>query len=373
MQERLQKILANAGVASRREAESFITLGRVAVNGIVVTELGTKADPAKDLITFDGKPVTVEEGRVCILLYKPAGYMTTLKDPEGRPVVTNLLKNVPERVYPVGRLDYNTEGLLLLTNDGDLANRLMHPRHEVDKGYLVRVRGQVAPEQLRQLADGVLLDDGMTAPAQAALAKESENNSWISLTIHEGRFRQVRRMCEAVGLSVVRLKRSRYGFLEIGTMKPGDFRMLTPAEVEQLRTDPSKPPRMERPRPGAGSEAGAGKPVQERPQRSAARPGTKPSGRKSADERPASGRTAGEKPFHAGKGEGRPPRKSTPSDTVTSSRSYAGKPAGKPQRPGASAGVKNDMQRSGDAKPVTTQRKTASGVIVRKHNKTGKR
>jgi 23S rRNA pseudouridine2605 synthase len=385
MQERLQKILANAGIASRREAEGFITSGRVAVNGMVVTELGTKADPDTDLITCDGKPVTVEERRVCILLYKPAGYMTTLKDPEGRPVVIDLLKDVPERVYPVGRLDYNTEGLLLLTNDGDLANRLMHPRHEVDKGYLVRVRGQVAPEQLRQLADGVLLDDGMTAPAQAALVKESENNSWISLTIHEGRFRQVRRMCEAVGLTVVRLKRSRYGFLEIGKMRPGEYRMLTVAEVEQLRTDPSQPPRKERPvatRSGTGpGKAGAGKAVQERPQQSTARPGakpsgTRPSGRQSFDERPAPGKAVPEKPFQAGKGEGRPHRKSGPADTGTPSRSYAGKPAGKPQRPGASAGVKDEVKRSGIAKPVTTQRKTASGVIVRRsspHNKTGKR
>jgi 23S rRNA pseudouridine2605 synthase len=235
MQERLQKILSQAGIASRREAERFITDGRVAVNGAVVTELGAKADPDLDSITVDGKAITIEEKRVYILLYKPVGYMTTLKDPEGRPIVTDLLKGVRERVYPIGRLDYNTEGLLLLTNDGGLANVLMHPSHEVDKGYLVRVSGQVSAEQIKRLSEGVRLEDGMTAPAKVAPVSASEHNSWISITIHEGRYRQVRRMCEAVGLNVVRLKRSRYDFLEIGDMKPGEFRLLQPEEVAKLK------------------------------------------------------------------------------------------------------------------------------------------
>ncbi|QXE92871.1 pseudouridine synthase [Geomonas subterranea] len=235
MQERLQKILSQAGIASRRESETIIAAGRVAVNGVVVTELGTKADPDTDTITVDGKSITVTEQRVYLLLYKPVGYMTTMKDPEGRPIVTDLLKGIKERVYPVGRLDYNTEGLLLLTNDGAFANMLMHPSHEVDKGYLVRVSGQVSAEQIRRLAEGVKLEDGMTAPAKVLPVSESENNSWISITIHEGRYRQVRRMCEAVGLNVVRLKRSRYDFLVIGDMKPGDFRHLTADEVAKLR------------------------------------------------------------------------------------------------------------------------------------------
>jgi len=235
MQERLQKLLSQAGIASRRESEGIIQQGRVAVNGVVVTELGTKADPAIDTITVDGKPLSIEEKRVYILLYKPVGYMTTMKDPEGRPIVSDLLTGVPERVYPIGRLDYNTEGLLLLTNDGALANLLMHPSHEVDKGYLVRVSGKVSESQLERLAKGVKLEDGMTAPAKVMPVSESENNSWISITIHEGRYRQVRRMCEAVGLNVVRLKRSRYDFLEIGEMKPGQFRFLSPEEVLRLR------------------------------------------------------------------------------------------------------------------------------------------
>ena len=235
MLERLQKILSQAGIASRRESESIITDGRVAVNGTVVTELGTKADPDTDTITVDGKPLSIDEQRVYLLLYKPVGYMTTMKDPEGRPIVTDLLKGIKERVYPIGRLDYNTEGLLLLTNDGALANILMHPSHEVDKGYLVRVSGHATAQQMKMLSEGVKLEDGMTAPAKVLPVSESEQNSWISITIHEGRYRQVRRMCEAVGLNVVRLKRARYDFLVIGEMKPGEFRHLTPEEVAKLR------------------------------------------------------------------------------------------------------------------------------------------
>ena len=234
MLERLQKILAQAGVASRRRAEELIVAGRVAVNGNVVTELGSKADPAADRITVDGKPIRPEGRKVYLLLNKPTGYMTTLKDPEGRPIVTDLVKDVPERVFPVGRLDYNTEGLLILTNDGAWANRLAHPRHEVEKEYLVRVRGGVAPEQIRRLAAGVELSDGRTAPAKVAKVRESDSNSWLSIAIHEGRYRQVRRMCEAVSLAVVRLKRVRYGFLELGDLKPGSYRQLTPAEVKRL-------------------------------------------------------------------------------------------------------------------------------------------
>lgn len=234
MQERLQKVLAQAGFASRRAAEGMIVAGRVAVNGTVVTELGTKVDPDSDVVTLDGKLVAVEKERVYVLLHKPAGYVTTLSDPQGRPLVTDLLKGVSERVFPVGRLDYNTEGLLLLTNDGALANRLAHPRYGVEKEYHVRVRGEVSAEQLAALSGGVELEEGKTAPARASVVKGSDNNTWISLVIHEGRYRQVRRMCEEVGLTVVRLKRVRYGFLEMGGLRPGEFRLLTGDEVKRL-------------------------------------------------------------------------------------------------------------------------------------------
>ncbi len=234
MQERLQKILAQAGVASRRHAEEMIVAGRVTVNGQVVTVLGSKADVVIDQITFDGKQLRPAEKKVYYLIHKPAGYVTTLKDPQGRPIVTSLLKEVRERVYPVGRLDYNSEGLLLITNDGEWANRLAHPRHEVEKEYHVRVRGEISTMQLNQLAAGIKLEDGMTAPAKTARISQSENNSWFSMVIHEGRFRQVRRMCAEIGLTVVRLKRVRYGCVDLGTLKPGEYRTLSPQEVKQL-------------------------------------------------------------------------------------------------------------------------------------------
>jgi 23S rRNA pseudouridine2605 synthase len=235
MNERLQKILSRAGVSSRRAAEEIILAGRVAVNGVVVSELGAKADPDQDTITVDGKKLGVDTARVYLVLYKPAGYMTTLKDPQGRPLVTDLLKGIRERVYPVGRLDYNTEGLLLLTNDGEWANALAHPRHEVDKEYHVRVQGQVSPVQINRLTAGVELEDGKTAPAIVRFIRESENNTWLSITIHEGRYRQIRRMCEAVSLSVVRLKRARYGFLGLEGLTAGKYRFLTPEEANRLR------------------------------------------------------------------------------------------------------------------------------------------
>jgi 23S rRNA pseudouridine2605 synthase len=234
MLERLQKIISAAGVTSRRASEELILAGRVTVNGVVVTELGSKADPAVDSVAVDGKPLSIASKKLYILLYKPVGYLTTLDDPEGRPLVTDLLKEVGERVYPVGRLDYNTEGLLLLTSDGEWANKLMHPRNEVDKEYHVRVRGKVHRSQLDQLACGVDIEGRKTAPARVSMIKEGDQNDWFSITIHEGRNRQVRRMCEAVSLSVVRLRRVRYGMLAMGSLKPGEFRYLSDAEVRGL-------------------------------------------------------------------------------------------------------------------------------------------
>jgi len=240
MLERLQKIISAAGVTSRRASEELILAGRVTVNGAVVTELGSKADPAVDTVAVDGKPLAIASRKLYILLYKPVGYLTTLDDPEGRPLVVDLLKEVGERVYPVGRLDYNTEGLLLLTSDGEWANHLMHPRNEVEKEYHVRVRGKVHKSQLDQLAGGVDIEGRRTAPARVIMIKEGEQNDWFSITIHEGRNRQVRRMCEAVSLSVVRLRRVRYGMLSLGALKPGEFRYLTEAEVGGLRNPHQK-------------------------------------------------------------------------------------------------------------------------------------
>jgi 23S rRNA pseudouridine2605 synthase len=248
MLERLQKIISAAGITSRRASETLILNGQVAVNGIVVTELGSKADPAKDTITVDGKALKVGGQRIYILLNKPPGYLTALKDSQGRPLVTDLLRDVPDRVYPVGRLDYNTEGLLLLTNDGEWANRLMHPSHEIEKEYHVRVRGKVIDQQLKRMAEGVELEDGKTAPAVVSLVKNGEQNDWISVAIHEGRNRQVRRMCEAVSLSVVRLKRIRYGTLMLGTLRAGQFRYLSDVEVRELSGEPAKTASAEHPK-----------------------------------------------------------------------------------------------------------------------------
>jgi 23S rRNA pseudouridine2605 synthase len=235
MKERLQKLIAACGLASRREAERWIEAGRVAVDGVVST-LGDKADPLLESVTVDGKAIGRAETLITLLLNKPVGYVTTMSDPEGRPVVSALMTEVSQRVVPVGRLDLTTEGLLLMTNDGELAQRLAHPRFHVEKKYLARVHGLVDAATLRRLATGVKLEDGMTAAAQVRLVRMTRTNSWVELTLHEGRNRQVRRMFEALGYPVSRLKRIGYAFLEEGALKPGEYRRLTSQEVERLKT-----------------------------------------------------------------------------------------------------------------------------------------
>ncbi len=235
MQERLQKIIAHSGVASRRRAEELIIDGSVTVNGQVVRELGTKADPEKDAIKVMGKLIHLPQRNTYIVLNKPVGYITSMSDPEGRPVVTELLKGVKARVYPVGRLDYDTEGLLIMTDDGGLANSMMHPSHEVSKTYLVKVKGVLEDKEIEKLQKGIKLDDGMTAPAGVKRLKKADANSWIELTIHEGRYHQVKRMMERVGHSVIKLVRVRYGSIELGNVPPGTFRYLTNEEVKILK------------------------------------------------------------------------------------------------------------------------------------------
>ncbi|MEJ2698321.1 MAG: pseudouridine synthase [Desulfuromonadales bacterium] len=234
MKQRLQKLISAAGLASRRQAEKWIDQGRVTVDGRVAS-LGESADPEVSRIEVDGKPLVFAEKKYYILLNKPVGYVTTRRDPQGRPVVTDLVRAIPARLYPVGRLDLTTEGLLILTNDGALANFLAHPRHQVDKSYLARVRGVLSEAERRRLEQGVALEDGLTAPARVDKVRVAGNHTWFEITIREGRNRQVRRMCEAVGHSVSRLKRIRIGFLELGDLAPGSFRQLTPAEVARLK------------------------------------------------------------------------------------------------------------------------------------------
>ncbi|MBN6188526.1 rRNA pseudouridine synthase [Aneurinibacillus sp. BA2021] len=234
--ERLQKIMAQAGVASRRKCEELITAGRVKVNGATIRELGYKADPARDTIEVDGKKIE-RENHVYFLLHKPTGYITSVTDPQGRRTVLDLMKGIPQRVYPVGRLDYDTSGLLLLTNDGEFANHIAHPRHELDKVYEAVVKGRVEERALVRLREGVLLEDGMTAPAEAVCLgfQERSGTSVIRLTIHEGRNRQVRRMCEAVGHPVLALERVRLAFLTLDGVPKGAYRALTAEEVRRLR------------------------------------------------------------------------------------------------------------------------------------------
>ena len=234
MKERLQKILAQAGVASRRTAEEFIRAGRVAVDGEVVTEMGIQLDPARHRITVDGKPIAREERLVYILLNKPSGYVTTLSDPQGRPLVTSLLQGVEERVFPVGRLDLDTEGALLLTNDGELANRIIHPKYEVNKTYEATVKGQPDRRQIRQLEEGILLDGHKTWPAMVKILHPQGEATVVEITIHEGKKRQVRKMFAAIGHPVLHLRRTAYGKLRLGPMALGSFRYLTQKELNQI-------------------------------------------------------------------------------------------------------------------------------------------
>lgn len=235
MEERLQKFLAAAGVASRRRAEEYIRAGRVKVNGQIITEMGYKVNPWQDKIFVDGKAIKVKEEFVYLLLNKPPLVMTTLHDPQQRAIITDLLPGIEQRVYPVGRLDYESEGLLLLTNDGELAYRLTHPRYKVPKTYRVKVKGKISSEALQLLREGVALEDGITQPAKVEVLLASKNNTSIAITIREGRNRQIRRMCEAVGYPVLNLQRISFGPLELGKLPSGKYRALTEREIRALK------------------------------------------------------------------------------------------------------------------------------------------
>jgi 23S rRNA pseudouridine2605 synthase len=234
--ERLQKVIAHAGVTSRRKAEEWIKEGRVKVNGKVVKELGIKVS-SNDRVEVNEIPIQ-REAPVYFLFYKPRGVISSVKDEKGRKVVTDFFPNLEQRIYPVGRLDYDTSGLLLLTNDGEFANLIIHPRHAIDKTYVAKVKGIPTREQLRKLEKGIQLEDGKTAPAKTKLLSldKKKDSSIIEITIHEGRNRQVRRMFAAIGHEVVKLKRERFAFLTLQGLSTGDIRELTPHEVKQLRT-----------------------------------------------------------------------------------------------------------------------------------------
>ena len=231
---RLQKYLAQCGVASRRHAEEMILEGLVSVNGQVITQMGVQVEEG-DEVRVKGEIVLPEAVKKYVLYHKPIGEVTTVSDPEGRPTVMQHFTDYPVRLYPVGRLDFDSEGLLLLTNDGDLADKMMHPSNEVDKTYLARVTGNVTLESIRELRMGVMLDDHKTSPARARIIKEETFATVVLVTIHEGRNRQVRRMFEAVGHRVLMLRRVKFGPLELGNLKRGQWRELTDAEVNALK------------------------------------------------------------------------------------------------------------------------------------------
>lgn len=232
-EERLQKVLAHAGVSSRRKAEEFIVAGRVSVNGQVVRELGVKVDASRDRILVDGRPVGPEPVEYW-LLHKPAGVITTVVDPQGRPTARDMVPT-RARVYPVGRLDADSSGLLLFTNDGELAQRLMHPRHQHEKEYRVLVAGEPTPEDIKRLRRGVPLDGRLTVPAEVRLLGTTRDGTWLTVVLREGRNRQIRRMLDAVGHRVLSLERLRIGPIELGELRPGQARRLTKSEAAELR------------------------------------------------------------------------------------------------------------------------------------------
>jgi 23S rRNA pseudouridine2605 synthase len=236
---RLQKLLAEAGIASRRGAERLIEEGRVSVNGVPVVELGARADPERDRIAVDGREIRRPEPKRYVVLHKPPGYLTTREDPRGRPRVFDLLTDLGLRLHSVGRLDYDAEGLLLLTNDGDLTYRLTHPRYGVPRTYHVLVAGQVAERALARLRRGVLLEDGPARPDEARrLDRPKAGHTWLAVTLREGRYREVKRLCRAVDLRLVRLVRVAYGPLRLGRLLPGGWRNVLPRELAALQADP---------------------------------------------------------------------------------------------------------------------------------------
>ncbi len=232
--ERLQKYIARCGVTSRRKAEELILAGRVKVNGTKETELGTKVDPDKDTVTVDNKKISEVNKYIYIKLYKPEGYVTTVRDQFDRKTVLDLI-DIKERIYPIGRLDYNTSGLLLLTNDGELANRLMHPKYHIYKTYIAEMEGRISQESINRLETGVVIDNYRTAPAKVNLLKYKDSRSLVQISIYEGKNRQVRKMFDAVGHKVVKLKRISFGEVSLGDLKTGSWKNLSNDEIKFLK------------------------------------------------------------------------------------------------------------------------------------------
>jgi 23S rRNA pseudouridine2605 synthase len=248
MMERLQKVIAAAGICSRRRAEELILAGRLSVNGKTVTQLGTKVDVARDHVLLDGKRLKIIQEKVYLLLNKPKGYVCTLSDPEGRPTVKDLIQEVSQRIYPVGRLDFHSEGLLVLTNDGEFANLIASAGEHCPKTYWVKVRGIPSSDSLGRLSKGIRLDGHPTAPCRIRLGKQGDN-PWFEVTLIEGRNNQIRKMFERIGHPVQKLKRTQIGFLRDDKLRPSEYRSLTYQEVERFKRLATK-------RPGTGLDSG---------------------------------------------------------------------------------------------------------------------
>ncbi|OQX14681.1 MAG: pseudouridine synthase [Desulfobulbaceae bacterium A2] len=234
MEERLHKVLALAGIASRRKAEELIRQGRVQVDGQVVSAMGVKVDPERQHITCDGQPLQRQPESIYLLLNKPAGYVTTMRDPQGRPTVASLVADVGVRLFPVGRLDLDTEGALLMTNDGDIAQAVQHPSYQVEKTYHAEVWGTLSPNDIQRLEEGIMLEGQRTWPARIRCLRSDREGSSYEVIIHEGRKRQIRKMFAAIGHRVRHLRRVAYGSLRLGNLAPGSYRQLTPAEVTAI-------------------------------------------------------------------------------------------------------------------------------------------
>ncbi len=231
---RLQKYLAQCGIASRRRAEELIAAGRIGVDGKIVREMGTRIIPGINQVSFDGKPIEEKEKPVYYLLNKPKGYVTTLSDPQGRPIVTSLIKDSKARLFPVGRLDLDTEGALILTNDGQFAQKVQHPSHDVDKTYEALVKGCPTRDKIDLLKRGIMLEGKMTSPATVSIVTRVAGNCRMRITIHEGRKRQVKKMFALIGYPVLHLKRTAYGKLSLGRLAPGEYRQLKPSELKKI-------------------------------------------------------------------------------------------------------------------------------------------
>lgn len=352
MMDRLQKILARAGIAARRKAEELILAGRVRVDGRVVTELGTKADSRRQRIEVDGKRI-VPESFVYVLMNKPRGVMCTANDPEGRPTVTSLVEGIHARIVPVGRLDYATSGVLILSNDGDFAMGLIHPKRKVIKTYSAKVQGDVGEEGLARLRQSIVIDGKATRPMEVRAVRVENRKTWLEITLEEGKNRQIRRVCEAAGFPVMRLVRTRFAGLTVDELKPGQYRMLTASELRELQKQFGVPRRIRPPEP-------TGKSLTNRPSlRSKPQRGT---ARTSSGERWAGQRAFGSRGSEKSSGSDQSSRKNPAARTKArvprmDSPAAASMPWSKTTKSGTSAGSARTRHNPSGELPVTTPRR----------------